>query len=110
MAVYADKFQAAKGAYITRAGEVGDAIYLIQSGRAEALGNGKRVKIFYEKQMFGIHSCLKGIKKTASVKTLEPTIYLSIGKNLCSPKDSYVDTSQLRGKLNHGVKKTIVID
>lgn len=101
MALEADKFNAAKGAYITRAGEKGDAVYMIQNGSAEVIGNGKRVYVLKERSMFGVNSCLNGIDKTASVKTLENTVFLSIDQEFCKPDESQMaGVSNLRGKLS----------
>ena len=103
MSIEAEKFSAAKGAYITRAGDKGDAVYMIQDGSAEVIGNGKCVHILRERQMFGIRSCLNNIEKTASVKTRENTVFLSIAQEFCKNEEKTESYTNLRGKLSAAV-------
>src|SRR5690606_14559535 len=57
----------AKGDVVIRAGDVGDAAYLIESGHIKVVSSGKPVKVLSRGDIFGMISLIKNLPRTADV-------------------------------------------
>jgi len=64
--------QFAAGAIVVEEGQVGDAFYLIESGQAEVVVGGRRVRIIGRGDHFGEIALILDVSRTATVRALTP--------------------------------------
>jgi len=73
------------GQVIIRAGDIGRSMYLIQSGSVEVLGGGpdgeKRLAVLPAGSHFGEIAVLQNVRRTATVRALEPVVLLRISQD-----------------------------
>ena len=68
------------GDVIIRQGDMGDRFYLVRTGRAEVLRDGRQVQVLEVGDCFGEVALLTAEKRTATVRALEATELLSLAK------------------------------
>jgi putative ABC transport system ATP-binding protein len=102
LATVADKMWAEEhmaGEVVIRQGDLGDKFYLIRSGEVEVLtdeGAGpQRVRVLSEGDTFGEWALLSGEPRSATIRTIRPTLLYALGKDdYCAALDSSASFQQ----------------